>query len=214
MARKFKFCLRCRRTISENEVQRGLFVQTPNGMLCATCAQQLDEETEAAKQLAPAPSTTLRADPSEAERPVQAPVPVEVEMEPIPETSVPATAAPVEKPVSRVPSSQSRERPTAEANARPREATVALDPPSGRHTGASEPPSEVLGGIREHLEQIHRALVFEKSSPWNVLATIAQCLAVGMLILGAINWAEGPTHLLLVALIFQVMALTFFVRGK
>ena len=35
-----------------------------------------------------------------------------------------------------------------------------------------------------------------------------------MLILGAINWADNPMHLLLVALIFQVMALTFFVRGK
>ena len=52
MPRKFKFCFHCRRTIAENEVKQGLFVRTPQGLLCATCAQQLDEETEAAKQLA------------------------------------------------------------------------------------------------------------------------------------------------------------------
>ena len=187
MPRKVKFCLHCRRTIAEHEVQRGLFVQTPNGMLCATCAQQLDEETEAAKQLAAA----------------QAPVPAEP-----PAPDEPALAPMEEKPAPVPPP----DPPTP----------VALDPPAptagaplaGPQSGGREPPAELLDGIREHVEAIHRTLVFEKSSPWNVLATIAQCLAVGMLILGAANWADNPTHLLLAALIFQVMALTFFVRGK
>jgi hypothetical protein len=173
MPRKFKFCLHCRRTITEKEVQRGLFVQTPQGMLCTTCAQQLDEETEAAKKLPAAPSTMLRAAPAE------------------------PPAPPVEK------------KP---------EAVLPPEPPATPHSALGTPhsdqPVQLLDGIRQHLEAIHRTLVFEKSSPWNVLATIAQCLAIGMLILGAINWAYNPMHLLLVALIFQVMALTFFVRGK
>jgi hypothetical protein len=176
MERKYKFCFRCRRTITENEVERGLFVQAPNGMLCATCAQRLDEETDV-KQTA-GPSTPLRARPSEAEPPAK-----------------PRAKAVEEKPSSISPP----ERPWT---------------PPAPQSGVGGPPAQWLDGIREHLEAIHRALIFEKSSPWNVLATIAQCLAIGMLILGAFNWADNPTRLLLVALVFQVMALTFFVRGK
>ncbi|MGD1001804.1 MAG: hypothetical protein ABSA67_14010 [Candidatus Brocadiia bacterium] len=188
MPRKFKFCLRCRRTIAENEVERGLFVQTPNGMLCATCAQQLDEETEAAKQLAAA----------------QAPVPADP-----PVAAEPAVVAPIEEKPAPVPPAEPP-APVALDPPAPTAGTPAADPQSG----GPEPPAELLDDIREHVEAIHRTLVFEKSSPWNVLATIAQCLAFGMLILGAINWADNPMHLLLVALIFQVMALTFFVRAK
>jgi hypothetical protein len=206
MPRKFKFCVRCRRTIVENEVQRGLFVQTPAGMLCATCAQQLDEETEAAKQLAAA----------------QAPVPAEPPAPPAEEKPAPVPPGELAKeesptPLSPVPRPSVREEPRAEAAA-PAPPELAPEPPSIPHsalrTPQSEEPAQLLDGIREHLEAIHRTLVFEKSSPWNVFATVAQCLAIGMLIPAAVNWAGDPTRLLLVALIFQVMALTFFVRGK
>jgi hypothetical protein len=194
MPRKFKFCLRCRRTIAENEIERGLFVQTANGMLCATCAQQLDEETEAAKQLAAAPSTVLRAALSEAERAAQEPAHAE-----------PPEPAVEEKPAPVPPPEPPREKPAADSLSIPH---------SALRTPHSDPPDQALDGIREHLEAIHRTLIFEKSSPWNVFATVAQCLAVGMLILSAVNWAGDPTRLLLVALVFQVMALTFYVRGK
>jgi hypothetical protein len=182
MPRKFKFCLRCRRTITEDEVQRGLFVRMPHGMLCATCAQQLDEETEAAKKLA------AGREPAPADLPAPA---VEEKPAPVPPAELP------------------KKEPAPDPPAAPAGTPLAEPQPGG-----SEPPAQLLDGIRQHLEAIHRALVFEKSSPWNVLATVAQCLAVGMLILGAVNWADNPMHLLLVALIFQVMALTFFVRGK
>ena len=43
MARKFKFCANCRRTITESALRRGLYVETADGLLCATCAQRLDE---------------------------------------------------------------------------------------------------------------------------------------------------------------------------
>ena len=208
MPRKFKFCLHCRRTIAENEVERGLFVQTPHGMLCATCAQQLDEETEAAKQLAAAHSTMLRAALSEVERAAQAPVPpAEPPAPPIEEK--PELLPPPDPP----PIPHSALSPACGGQAQHSEAPAGT-PLAGPQSGGPEPPAQLLDGIRQHLEAIHRTLVFEKSSPWNVLATIAQCLAVGMLILGAVNWADNPMHLLLVALIFQVMALTFFVRGK
>jgi hypothetical protein len=195
MPRKFKFCLHCRRTIVEDEVQRGLFVQTPHGMLCATCAQQLDEETEAAKKLAAAQEPAAAESPDPAVAETSAPLP--------PAAPAAKLAKPAEPPS--IPQSAVRS-PHSEAPA----GTPLADPQSG----GSEPPAQLLDGIRQHLEAIHRTLVFEKSSPWNVLATVAQCLAVGMLILGAVNWADNPTQLLLVALIFQVMSLTFFVRGK
>ena len=189
MPRKYKFCLHCRRTIVENEIERGLFVQTPNGMLCATCAQRLDEETEAAKKLAAA----------------QAPVPAAPRKEePAPRASPIPRVSAAEAPPAEAPTPVPPDPPAAPA--RP--------PPAAPPSGGLEPPAQLLDGIRQHLEAIHRTLTFEKSSPWNLLATIAQCLAVGMLILGAINWAGNPMHLLLVALIFQVMALTFFVRGR
>jgi hypothetical protein len=213
MPRKFKFCFQCRRTITEPEVQRGLFVQTPHGMLCATCAQQLDEETEAAKQLAAAQAPTPAAPP---ELPVEEDPAAVSPAEPPKEESAPEPAP--------IPQASVREREPAIAPApvAPDPPAVQVQPPTPPEStpfgapqpGGPEAPAEILDSMRQHLEAIHRTLVFEKSSLWNVLATVAQCLAVGMLILGAVNWADNPAHLLLVALIFQVMALTFFVRGK
>ena len=213
MPRKFKFCLRCRRTIVENDVQRGLFVQTPNGMLCATCAQQLDEETEAAKKLAaaqePAPADSPAAEVEEEPAPVPPPEPPKEEPAPQP---LPIPEVPVrEEPPAEAPASVAPDPPVAPADA---PAPPDEKSPAAPQPGASEPSVQLLNGIREHLEGIHRTLVFEKSSAWNVFATVAQCLAVGMLILAAVNWADNPMQLLLVALIFQVMALTFYVRGK
>lgn len=210
MPRKFKFCFHCRRTIAEKEVERGLFVQMPHGMLCATCAQQLDEETEAAKQLASAQAPISAAPPEP---------PAEEKPGPIPPAEPPKEAsAPEPSPIPQV---SVREEPPASAPApdAPGPPAAPAQPPDSTPFGAPqpggpEPPAQLLDGIRQQVEAIHRTLVFEKSSPWNVLATVAQCLAVGMLILGAVNWAGNPTHLLLVALVFQVMALTFFVRGK
>ena len=198
MPRKFKFCLQCRRTIAENEIQRGLFVQTLHGMLCATCAQRLDEETEAAKQLAAT------------QAPVPAPPAEPPKEEPAPRPSLIPQVSVHEEPPAGVPTPIAPDPPDAPVSP----PTPADAPSAGPQSSGREPAAQLLDGIREHLEAIHRTLVFEKSSPWNVFATVAQCLAVGMLILGAINWADNPMHLLLVALIFQVMALTFFVRGK
>ena len=186
MARKFKFCAHCRRTITEQEIARGSFVQTKDGMLCATCAQRLDEEetsgggsTETGTAVPTAPES-LQAAPA----------------------AVPPSAPP---------------DPSATPQAAGREKMPGGDPdpaPAEPEETHPEDPAELLESIHRHLAAIHRTLVFEKSSPWTVVATVAQCLALGMLMIAVFNWADKPDNLLLVALIFQVMALAFFVRGK
>jgi hypothetical protein len=218
MQRKFKFCIRCRRTIVENELQRGLFVQTPNGMLCATCAQQLDEETEASKLFA-AGTARVRAEAKESSSAEPAAAAPARRSPPGAGGSAKGEPAPRPSPMAQV---STREEAAGLSPDKPAGAPVpiASDPPeppgkpAGPQRGVPEPPAQLLEGIRERLEAIHRTLLFEKSSPWNVLATIAQCLAIGMLILAAFNWADNPSHLLLVSLVFQVMALTFFVRAR
>lgn len=144
MDRHFKFCRHCKRTITKRELERGLFVESKRGLICATCAQKLDEPVE--------PAATEKARAAEENDPPPAPV-------------------------------------AAEDNAQ-------------------------ISGMQEQLERIQRLLMFEKSSPWNILAAVTQCLALGLLVAAALRWLEGPQNVLIVALIFQVMALTFFVKGK
>jgi len=128
-------------------------VETERGLLCATCAQRLDEEA------APEP------------KPAQ---PEAVQARPDPELTQTAPA----------------------------------------RTEDAARLGEDLRGIRQKLDLIHRAVMFEKSSTWNVVGAVAQCLAAGMLLAAAFRWLEDPLNLLLVALMFQVMALTFFVKAK
>jgi len=181
MARKFKFCALCRRTITEQEIARGALVETKDGLLCATCAQRLDEEEPTGGGSS---GTGM------------------------------AVSSPTEE-VETAPQWAPEPGPTAQTPIRERTPDKTPDsaPPEPEETHP-ESPAELLESIHRHLAAIHRTMVFEKSSPWTVLAAVAQCLAVGMLMLAAFNWTSQPENLLLVALIFQVMALTFFARGK
>ena len=123
-------------------------------MLCATCAQRLDEE------------------------PAESPAPM------APPEAVPAEKA---EPI--------REQPASKDD----RATV---------------HSDHLEGIRQQIEAIQRILLFEKSSTWNVLGGVMQCLAVGMVVIAALKWLDEPMNVLLVALVFQLMALTFFMKAR
>ena len=154
MARKYKFCINCRRTITDAELSRGLYVESRRGMLCATCAQRLDE------------------DPAESPPPAQSP-----------------EAAPVEK------------------------VEAVQEPPAPKDDRATV-HGDHLDGIRQQIEAIQRILLFEKSSTWNVLGGVMQCLAVGMVVVGALKWLDEPMNVLLVALVFQLMALTFFMKAR
>ena len=148
MARRFKYCVNCRRTITDAETDRGLYVQTERGSICATCARRLDEAppeeptTAAAEEVSPRVKEPLRAEP---------------------------------------------------------------------RTPDKNDPLEEIG---RQVEDIRRTLIFEKSSAWNLVAALAQALAVGMLLVAMFRWLDDPVSLLLVALIFQVMALTFFVKAS
>lgn len=154
MARRYKYCSRCRKTITDAEIARGLFVETDRGLFCATCAQLLDE------------------------------------------------AAPPEPAAETKP--QAEQKPTPG----PAQEASRASGPSTEHS------ARILADIRRKLDVIHRSIMFEKTSYWNVIAAVAQVVAVGALVMAALRWLEGPQDLLLVALIFQLLALTFFVKGK
>ena len=111
------------------------------------------------------------------------------------------------------------EQEQAQAPAAEQAAPVA--PPAPLPT--PEPDRELhkqIAGIREQVESIYRVMLFEKTSAWNVLGAVAQCLAAAVLVYALIQitgaQAEQPfaLSLLIVALIFQVMALTFFLKAK
>jgi len=152
--RHYKFCVICRRTIAESELALGLYDEDERGLICATCAQKLDEPHQPPHHEPPAHE----------------------------EKTIPA-----QKPLASAPKSP---RPIPDEH------------------------EKHFTSLENHLERIHRALIFEKSSPWNVVGAVAQCLAVGVLITAAFRWLQSPENLLLVALIFQVMALTCFLKGK
>jgi len=63
-------------------------------------------------------------------------------------------------------------------------------------------------------KNINRALTYEKSSWLNIFGAFIQCLVFGMLIFAGISSKDQVQTNLLLALIFQVMALTFFVFKK
>lgn len=63
-------------------------------------------------------------------------------------------------------------------------------------------------------KNINRAITYEKSSWLNIFGAFIQCLVFGMLIFAGISSKDQVQTNLLLALIFQVMALTFFVFKK
>ena len=157
MARKFKFCAHCRRTITESELKRGLYVDGRDGILCATCAQRMDERSH--------PSAF---DPA---KPV-------------------GTAHPAIRKAAQEPMAERFETRTL---------------------------LNRLETLSEQVESIKRALLYEKASAWNVIGGVAQCLALGMLVIAGMQWLDesgSTTGILLVAVLFQLMAMTFFLKGK
>jgi hypothetical protein len=175
VSKRFKFCIRCRRTIAQKEFDRGLFVDTANGPVCATCARRLDEETAGIPLGATEPQDLQP--PKAKSRPKAEPEPTK-----------PAPA-------------QQRAMPE-----------IPKDHPL--HSLLRDEFLSVLTGLREHLEHIHRSVLFEKSSHWNVLGTAAEALTIAFLVIAGINWTTSPDKFILAAIVFQIMALAFFVRGK
>lgn len=68
--------------------------------------------------------------------------------------------------------------------------------------------------ILNEVKNISRVLTYESGSWLNIIAAVAQCFTFGSLIFAYVN-REGDVHsLLLLAIVFQLMALTFFVIKK
>lgn len=68
--------------------------------------------------------------------------------------------------------------------------------------------------ILNEVKNISRTLTYETSSWLNIVGAIAQCFVFGSLIFAYIN-REGDVHsILLLTIVFQLMALTFFVIKK
>lgn len=68
--------------------------------------------------------------------------------------------------------------------------------------------------ILNEVKNISRILTYETSSWLNIVGAISQCFVFGSLIFALIN-RKGDVHsVLLLAVIFQLMALTFFVIKK
>lgn len=74
-------------------------------------------------------------------------------------------------------------------------------------------PKEVTNeDIHRELQNICRALTYEKFSYWHVFGAIAQALAIGSIIFSH-RWLASPEGLLW-AIFFQLVALTFFILGR
>lgn len=68
--------------------------------------------------------------------------------------------------------------------------------------------------ILNEVKNISRVLTYESGSWLNIVAAIAQCFVFGSLIFAYFN-RNGDAHsALLLAIVFQLMALTFFVIKK
>ncbi|MDR4499033.1 MAG: hypothetical protein MRK02_14120 [Candidatus Scalindua sp.] len=68
--------------------------------------------------------------------------------------------------------------------------------------------------ILNEVKTISRILTYETGSWLNIIAAVAQCFVFGSLIFAYIN-RDGDLHsTLLLAIVFQLMALTFFVIKK
>lgn len=68
--------------------------------------------------------------------------------------------------------------------------------------------------LLNEVKNINRALTYEPVSWLNIIASVVQCFVFGSLIFAYLNRNSDVHAYLLLALVFQVMALTFFVIKK
>ncbi len=72
----------------------------------------------------------------------------------------------------------------------------------------------ILESLLHEVKNINRALTYEPTTWFTILAAVIQCFVFGSLVFAYLH-RNGDVHAyLLLALVFQVMALTFFVIKK
>ena len=72
----------------------------------------------------------------------------------------------------------------------------------------------VLESLLNEVKNINRTLTYEPASWLIILASVIQCFAFGSLVFAYLHRNSDVHAYLLLALVFQVMALTFFVIKK
>ncbi len=72
----------------------------------------------------------------------------------------------------------------------------------------------IMESLLNEVKNINRTLVYASASWLNILAAVIQCFVFGSLIFAYLNRSGDVHAYLLLALVFQVMALTFFVIKK
>ena len=69
----------------------------------------------------------------------------------------------------------------------------------------------MLESIHKEVKNINRALTFEEASIWNILGAVVQCFVFAALVFAYLREGWGrPETMLMLAILFQLMALTFF----
>ncbi len=72
----------------------------------------------------------------------------------------------------------------------------------------------ILEALLNEVKNINRTLTYEPASWLMILASVIQCFVFGSLVFAYLNRNSDVHAYLLLALVFQVMALTFFVIKK
>lgn len=72
----------------------------------------------------------------------------------------------------------------------------------------------IMESLLNEVKNINRTLTYESVSWLNILASVIQCFVFGSLVFAYLNRNSDVHAYLLLALVFQVMALTFFVIKK
>lgn len=72
----------------------------------------------------------------------------------------------------------------------------------------------IMESLLNEVKNINRTLVYAPASWLNILAAVIQCFVFGSLVFAYLNRESDAHAYLLLALVFQVMALTFFVIKK
>lgn len=72
----------------------------------------------------------------------------------------------------------------------------------------------ILESLLNEVKNINRTLTYEPVSWLNILASVIQCFVFGSLVFAYLHRNSDVHAYLLLALVFQVMALTFFVIKK
>lgn len=84
----------------------------------------------------------------------------------------------------------------------------------GLKKGNYDEATFILQSLLTEVKNINRVITYEKATWLNIVAAVAQCFVFGTLIFAYLGSRENLETVLLLGIIFQIMALTFFVIKK